>query len=138
MAVTAFTGEMLRESGVRDMFELSSIAPSLSVEQTQTSSNTTFGIRGIFTSSQNFGLEPSVGLYVDGVYRSRQGSMINNMVDVAPVSKYSAAHRVHFLAATPPPVPSLSIASHRTLRARAIWRAVLGITASSILVAPSP
>ena len=85
VAVTAFTGEMLRESGVRDMFELSSIAPSLSVEQTQTSSNTTFGIRGIFTSSQNFGLEPSVGLYVDGVYRSRQGSMINNMVDIASV-----------------------------------------------------
>lgn len=85
VAVTAFTGEMLRESGVRDMFELSSIAPSLSVEQTQTSSNTTFGIRGIFTSAQNFGLEPSVGLYVDGVYRSRQGSMINNMVDIASV-----------------------------------------------------
>lgn len=85
VAVNAFTGEMLRESGVQDMFELSSIAPSLSVEQTQTSSNTTFGIRGIFTSSQNFGLEPSVGLYVDGVYRSRQGSMINNMVDIASV-----------------------------------------------------
>jgi iron complex outermembrane receptor protein len=85
IAVTAFTGEMLRESGVRDMFELSAIAPSLSVEQTQTSSNTTFGIRGIFTSSQNFALEPSVGLYVDGVYRSRQGSMINNMVDIASV-----------------------------------------------------
>lgn len=85
VAVTAFTGEMLRESGVRDMFELASIAPSLSVNQTQTSSNTTFGIRGIFTSSQNFGLEPSVGLYVDGVYRSRQGSMINNMVDIASV-----------------------------------------------------
>lgn len=85
VAVTAFTGEMLRESGVRDMFELATIAPSLSVEQTQSSASTTFGIRGIFTSSQNFGLEPSVGLYVDGVYRSRQGSMINNMVDIASV-----------------------------------------------------
>lgn len=31
VAVTAFTGEMLRESGVRDMFELATIAPSLSV-----------------------------------------------------------------------------------------------------------
>ncbi|CAA0094876.1 Pesticin receptor [Halioglobus japonicus] len=85
VAVTAFSAEMLRESGIRDMFELSTIAPSLSVEQTQTSSNTTFGIRGIFTSSQNFGLEPSVGLYVDGVYRSRQGSMVNNMVDIASI-----------------------------------------------------
>lgn len=85
VAVNAFSGEDLRESGVRDMFELSTIAPSLSVEQTQSSASTTFGIRGIFTSSQNFGLEPSVGLYVDGVYRSRQGSMVNNMVDIASV-----------------------------------------------------
>jgi iron complex outermembrane receptor protein len=85
VAVSAFSGEMLRESGVRDMFELSAIAPSLIVSQQQTSTSTTFGIRGVFTSSQNFGLESSVGLYVDGVYRARQGSMINNMVDVASV-----------------------------------------------------
>jgi outer membrane receptor protein involved in Fe transport len=85
VAVTAFTGEQLREAGVRDMFELASIAPSLRVTQSQSSSNTSFGIRGIFTSTQNFGLESSVGLYVDGIYRARQGSMINNMIDIASV-----------------------------------------------------
>ena len=85
VAVTAFTGEQLRQAGVRDMFELASIAPSLRVTQSQSSSNTSFGIRGIFTSTQNFGLESSVGLYVDGIYRSRQGSMINNMIDIASV-----------------------------------------------------
>ena len=85
VAVSAFTGEQLREAGIRDMFELASIAPSLRVTQSQSSSNTSFGIRGIFTSTQNFGLESSVGLYVDGIYRSRQGSMINNMIDIASV-----------------------------------------------------
>jgi len=85
VAVSAFSGEVLRDSGVRDMFELTSIAPSLTVTAAQTSTTTAFGIRGIFTSSQNFGLESSVGLYVDGVYRARQGSMINNLVDVADV-----------------------------------------------------
>ena len=85
VAVTAFTGAALERSGVKDMYQLSSIAPSLSVSQEQTSTASTFAIRGIFTSSQNFGLESSVGLYVDGVYRARQGSMINNMVDVASV-----------------------------------------------------
>jgi iron complex outermembrane receptor protein len=85
VAVSAFTGEMLQQSGVKDMFDLQSNAPSLIVSQTQTSTTTSFSIRGVFTSSQNFGLEPSVGLYVDGVYRARQGSMINNMVDVASV-----------------------------------------------------
>jgi outer membrane receptor protein involved in Fe transport len=85
VAVSAFTGEMLAQSGVRDMFELQANAPSLRVGQTQNSSTATFGIRGVFTSSQNFGLESSVGLYVDGVYRARQSSMINNLVDVASV-----------------------------------------------------
>ncbi|MFT4519321.1 MAG: iron complex outermembrane receptor protein [Halioglobus sp.] len=85
IAVTAFSGAMLEKTGVKDMFDLQTNAPSLIVGQTQTATNTTFSIRGIFTSSQNFGLEPSVGLYVDGVYRARQGSMINNMVDVASV-----------------------------------------------------
>lgn len=85
VAVTAFNSDMLEQSGVKDMFDLSTNAPSLIVSQSQTSTTTTFTIRGIFTSSQNFGLEPSVGLYVDGVYRARQGSMINNLVDVASV-----------------------------------------------------
>lgn len=85
IAVSAFTGEMLAQSGVKDIFDLQANAPSLIVGQTQTSSTTTFGIRGVFTSSQNFGLDSSVGLYVDGIYRARQSSMINNLVDVAGV-----------------------------------------------------
>ncbi|MGI9304358.1 MAG: TonB-dependent receptor plug domain-containing protein, partial [Gammaproteobacteria bacterium] len=85
IAVSAFSGEMLAQSGVKDMFELSSNSPSLMVSANQSSTSTTFGIRGVFTSSQNFGLESSVGLYVDGVYRARQSSMINNLVDVAGV-----------------------------------------------------
>jgi outer membrane receptor protein involved in Fe transport len=85
VAVSAFNEEMLKQSGVKDMFDLQANAPSLIVGQTQNSTTTTFSIRGIFTSSQNFGLEPSVGLYVDGVYRARQSSLINNLVDIASV-----------------------------------------------------
>ncbi|QFU75861.1 TonB-dependent receptor [Halioglobus maricola] len=85
VAVTAFSAQQLEKSGVKDMFDLQVNAPSLRVGASQTSTTTTFAIRGVFTSSQNFGLEPSVGLYVDGVYRARQGSMINNLVDIASI-----------------------------------------------------
>ncbi len=85
VAVSAFTGAMLEQTGAKDMYELQANIPSLRVGQTQSASTTTFGIRGIFTSSQNFGLESSVGLYVDGVYRARQSSMVNNLVDIAAV-----------------------------------------------------
>jgi outer membrane receptor protein involved in Fe transport len=59
--------------------------PGLGAFQSQSATNSSFSIRGVGTSSQNFGLESSVGLYVDGVYRARQNSMINNLVDVAAV-----------------------------------------------------
>ncbi|MDO8863588.1 TonB-dependent receptor [Haliea sp. E1-2-M8] len=85
IAVTAFTNEMLQKTGVRDMFELANNDPALIVSKTQTSTTSNFSIRGVFTSGQNFGLESSVGLYVDGVYRARQSSMINNLVDLGSV-----------------------------------------------------
>ncbi|MEM8561957.1 MAG: TonB-dependent receptor [Pseudomonadota bacterium] len=85
VAVSAFNAETIQRTGVKDMFDLQVNAPSLIVSQSQSSTTAIFQIRGVFTSSQNFGLESSVGLYVDGVYRARQGSMINNLVDVASV-----------------------------------------------------
>jgi outer membrane receptor protein involved in Fe transport len=85
VAVTAITGTTLEKSGVEDVFQLQQQAPGLVVSRSQQSTVTTFAIRGIGTSSQNFGLESSVGLYVDGVYRSRQSSVVNNLVDLTSV-----------------------------------------------------
>ncbi len=85
VAVTAFSGEQMAESVIKDVFDLQANVPGLGVFQTQTATNSSFSIRRVGTSSQNFGLESSVGLYVDGVYRARQNSMINNLVDVSAV-----------------------------------------------------
>jgi len=85
VAVTAITGEAMKDAGIKDMFDLQTYAPGLIMGQSQTTTTSTFQIRGIGTSSNNFGLESSVGLYVDGVYRSRQSSMINELVDVEAV-----------------------------------------------------
>ena len=65
--------------------ELQANDPSLVVGQGHNASTSSFGIRGVFTSSNNFGLESSVGLYVDGVYRARQGSMLNDLVDIGRI-----------------------------------------------------
>ena len=85
VAVTALSGEQLVEYGITDMFDLQQNAPALRVGQSQTATTSNFNIRGIGTSSQNFGLESSVGLYVDGVYRARQSSLINELADVERV-----------------------------------------------------
>ena len=85
ISVTAISGKQLAESVLQDMFDVTASVPALSAFQTQNTTNSSFSIRGIGTGSQNFGLESSVGLYVDGVYRARQNSMINNLVDVEAV-----------------------------------------------------
>lgn len=85
VAVTAYSGAQLQDSGVFDMRDLAAIAPSLISSQSQTATNSSFSIRGIGTSSQNFGLEASVGVYVDGVYVSRPSAAINELVDIESV-----------------------------------------------------
>jgi outer membrane receptor protein involved in Fe transport len=67
------------------MFDLQQNVPGLIVGQSQTATTSNFAIRGIGSTSNNFGVESSVGLYVDDVYRSRQSSIINELVDINAV-----------------------------------------------------
>jgi len=85
VAVSAFTGDQLKEAAINDIFDLQTNTPGLRATQSQNNNSTSFSIRGVGTSSQNFGLESSVGMYVDGVYRSRQSSMISDMIDMEAV-----------------------------------------------------
>jgi len=85
VAVTAVTGAQIEASGIKDMFDLQQNVPGLIVGQSQTATTSNFAIRGIGSTSNNFGVESSVGLYVDEVYRSRQSSMINELVDIEAV-----------------------------------------------------
>jgi iron complex outermembrane recepter protein len=82
VAVSVIGADDLKDSQIRDVRDLQLLAPSLTVVQQQSSSQTVFSIRGIGTSGNNAGLEPSVGVFVDGVYRSRQGAAINDFPTV--------------------------------------------------------
>lgn len=86
ISITAVSGETLRETVVRDTQSLQSLAPSLVV--TVSNSETTGGvirIRGVGTQGQNAGLEPTVGVFLDGVYLPRSGIALNELVDVERV-----------------------------------------------------
>jgi outer membrane receptor protein involved in Fe transport len=85
VAVTAINGSELAESVIKDIFDLRTNVPSLATFQSQNATQSSFAIRGVGTSSQNFGLESSVGLYVDNVFRARQSSIINNFADIDSV-----------------------------------------------------
>ena len=69
--VTALSQEALQDAGVRDIKDLQTLVPGLTVTSTQSEAITTARIRGIGTVGDNIGLESSVGVVIDGVYRPR-------------------------------------------------------------------
>jgi outer membrane receptor protein involved in Fe transport len=85
VAVTVTTAETLEREQIRDLRDLQSVVPSLRVTQLQSSANTNFIIRGFGNGANNAGIEPSVGVFVDGVYRSRTSAQIGDLPDVARV-----------------------------------------------------
>ena len=73
VVVTALSEEILQDTGVRDVKDLQVLVPGLTVTSTQSEALTTARIRGIGTVGDNAGLESSVGVVIDGVYRPRNG-----------------------------------------------------------------
>ena len=71
--VTTLSQEALEGAGVRDIKDLQILTPGMTVTSTQSEASTTARIRGVGTVGDNPGLESSVGVVIDGVYRSRNG-----------------------------------------------------------------
>lgn len=73
IVVTALPQKLLQDAGVKDIKDLTILTPGLMVTSTSNETVTTARIRGIGTVGDNPGLESSVGVVVDGVYRPRNG-----------------------------------------------------------------
>ncbi|HWI24545.1 MAG TPA: TonB-dependent receptor plug domain-containing protein, partial [Lysobacter sp.] len=71
VVVTALSEETLRDTGVRDVKDVQVLVPGLTVSSTQSEAQTVARIRGIGTVGDNAGLESSVGIIIDGIYRPR-------------------------------------------------------------------
>ena len=71
LSVTALDERLLRDNNVRDIKDMQILVPGLTVTSTQNEAITTARIRGIGTVGDNVGLESSVGVVIDGVYRPR-------------------------------------------------------------------
>jgi len=82
IAVSAVSQETLQNSGANDIRGLVQLAPSLLVSSTGNEANASARIRGIGTVGDNPGLESSVAVFIDGVYRSRTGSGLNDLGEV--------------------------------------------------------
>ncbi len=85
VAVSAVSAETLANSGANDIRQLNQVAPSLLVSSTGSEANGSARIRGIGTVGDNPGLESSVAVFIDGVYRSRSGIGLNELGEIERV-----------------------------------------------------
>ena len=83
IAVTVNTGEQLETKGVINIENISAVSPSIAYQQTNNSyASAGILIRGIGSVGNNRSFEGAVGVFVDGIYRSRPGQVLQTFLDV--------------------------------------------------------
>jgi iron complex outermembrane receptor protein len=85
IAVSVVTADVMAKAQINDVLDLQSVVPSLRVTQLQSSGQTNFVIRGFGNGANNPGIEPSVGVFIDGVYRSRSASALADLPNLERV-----------------------------------------------------
>ncbi len=84
ISITAISGDVIEQSGTRDLVDLAFLVPNFQFVQSSQLINARINIRGV-TSVGNSAIEPSVGVFIDGAYIPRPGSVIGNLFDVERV-----------------------------------------------------
>jgi iron complex outermembrane receptor protein len=85
ISVAAFTDEFFKDSGTTDLKQLEQYTPSLKIAPVTDTRSTSIRIRGIGSVGSNAGIDPSVGMFIDGVYQGRAGMSIADLMDVQRV-----------------------------------------------------
>ena len=79
VAVSVVNADTIEKANIIDLLDLKAVVPSLDARQYQSTTNATFFIRGFGNGSNNPGVEPSVAVFVDGVYRSKIQGQISDL-----------------------------------------------------------
>jgi iron complex outermembrane recepter protein len=82
LAVSAVSGNILRDLGVNSTTDLKFIAPSVNYGSSANTRGEGLAVRGVGTQIFGDGVEQSVGVVIDGVPMGRNGMGIGDMVDV--------------------------------------------------------
>jgi iron complex outermembrane receptor protein len=86
LAVTAFNEDTLEAFKIRDIQGLQFQSPNVSLDQIGTSRGTAnFSIRGLGINSSIPSIDPTVGVFVDGVYLGINGGVVFDLFDLESV-----------------------------------------------------
>ena len=96
VSVQVTTADVIEDAQILDIKDLQSVVPTFRVSQLQNAGNTTLSIRGFGNGGNNIGIEPSVGLYIDGIYRSRAAAQIGDLPNLERVEVVSGPQSTLF------------------------------------------
>ncbi|ARN75703.1 TonB-dependent receptor [Oceanicoccus sagamiensis] len=82
MSVSAFGEDFFKDTGANDLASMEQYTPSLKITPGADSRSTSIRIRGIGSVGTNSGIDPSVGIFIDGIYQGRAGMSISDLIDI--------------------------------------------------------
>lgn len=85
MAISAVSGDTLRDAGANGIDALAALIPSLATVANNQPLAQSYRIRGLGTDPNIPTFEPSVALFIDGVYMPRTGLGVDDLVDIARI-----------------------------------------------------
>ena len=86
VAVTAFNADTIEALQVRDIESLSYSSPNVSLDDVGTSKGVAnFSIRGLGVNSSIPSIDPTVGVFVDGVYIGLNNGLIQDTFDISSI-----------------------------------------------------
>jgi iron complex outermembrane recepter protein len=85
ISVVAINAQQVQDAGITNIRNMAILTPGLTVTSEGNEAITTARIRGIGTVGDNPGLESSVGVNIDGVYRPRNGVAFGDLGEIEQI-----------------------------------------------------
>lgn len=82
MSVSAISDEALKNSGIESVEDIKTLVPALNIYSSNSPAQSSITIRGAGTGAADPTLEPSVGVFVDGVFMPRSIFGLSDLVDI--------------------------------------------------------
>jgi iron complex outermembrane receptor protein len=82
ISMAALQSGFLEDSGLTEFAQLQQFVPNLKIHATTDTRSTVIRIRGIGSVGNNAGIDPSVGVFIDGVYQGRAGMSVGDLLDI--------------------------------------------------------
>jgi iron complex outermembrane receptor protein len=81
ISISAFSAEFIEKSGVETLQDIALYSPNFTISTSSSKTNQRLTIRGVGSVANN-ALEPSVGVFIDGIYYPRTGAVLGSLIDL--------------------------------------------------------